>query len=187
MLSNQFGHFLDRPLSPLARKVTVHPHIITIAGFLITALAAAVVTQNLFLGGILILLGGLFDLFDGIVARVNNKTTNFGAFLDSVMDRYSDSFLLIGFAWYFFLNGSAQGMLLSLGTLAGTLIISYAKARAEGLGKQCRSGLMERPERIILMVFGTLTGWVLPVMWILLVLTHLTVLQRIYHVWTVLE
>ncbi len=78
-------------------------------------------------------------------------------------------------------------MLLSIGTMIGTLVISYAKARAEGLGRNCHTGLMERGERIILTIFGALTGLVLPIMWIMLVLTHVTVTQRIYHVWKLMR
>jgi phosphatidylglycerophosphate synthase len=149
---------------------------------MITTFAAATLTQNLIAGGILILLGGFFDMLDGVIARVNNRATDFGAFLDSVLDRYSDAFLLLSFSWYFSKNGSIIGLFLSVGTMIGALIISYAKARAEGLGKNCHTGLMERPDRIILMVFGAFTGWVLPVMWLMLILTHVTVVQRILHV-----
>ncbi len=187
MLSSQLGHFLDRPLSPLAKKIKVNPNIITIVGFIITTIAAITIPYNLRLAGVLILCGGLFDMLDGIIARINGRTTDFGAFLDSVLDRYSDSFLLLGFGWYFFKNDSISGMLLSAGTMIGTLVISYAKARAEGLGRNCHTGLMERPERIILMIFGALTGLVLPIMWILLILTHVTVIQRIYHVWKIMR
>jgi phosphatidylglycerophosphate synthase len=182
MLSNYLGHILDRPLAPLARKITLNPNLVTITGFLITTLAAITLTRDLFWGGVLILAGGLFDMLDGIIARVNNRVTSFGAFLDSVLDRYSDSFLLIAFAWFFLKNNSISGAILSIGTLVGSLIISYARARAEGLGKNCQTGIMERPERIILLIFAALTGLVLPVMWILFVFTHVTVVQRILHV-----
>jgi phosphatidylglycerophosphate synthase len=182
MLSSYFGHFLDGPLSSTAKKININPNAVTIAGFLVTGLAALVLTKDLFWGGALILVGGFFDIFDGIIARVNNRSTDFGAFLDSVLDRYSDSFLFLGFGWYFFRNDSITGLCLSLGTMVGALLISYTRARAEGLGKECRAGLMERPERIILMALGALTGWALHVMWIMFVLTHVTVIQRIYHV-----
>lgn len=187
MLSVRFGHFLDKPLSPLVRNFNLNPNAVTIAGFFITTVAAVVLPQNLRLGGTLIVAGGIFDMLDGVFARVNGKATKFGAFLDSVLDRYSDSFLLLGFAWYFFKNDSIDGVFISIGTLTGALIISYAKARAEGLGRDCCAGLMERPERVILMAFGAITGWVLPVMWLMLVLTHVTVIQRIYYVWKVMS
>ncbi len=185
MLSNHFGHLFDRPLSSLAKTVDVNPNIITIAGFFITAAAAVTLSYDLLAGGILILVGGFFDMFDGIIARTNKRSTEFGAFLDSVMDRYSDSFLFLGLAAYFLKHNSITGMSLSLGSMVGALIISYARARAEGLGKECHTGLMERPDRIILMALGALTGLIVPAMWIMLVLTHFTVIQRIYHVWKV--
>jgi phosphatidylglycerophosphate synthase len=183
MLSGNLGHFLDKPLSSFARKINLNPNVFTIAGFLITAVAAVTIPTDLFLAGILIIVGGVFDMLDGIIARVNNRTTKFGAFLDSVLDRYSDAFLFIGFAWYFYKTGEITGIFLSSGAMAGALLISYTRARAEGLGKECHAGIMERPERVILMAFGALTGWVLQVMWPMLVLTHITVIQRFIYVW----
>ena len=182
MLSEKLGHFLDRPLYSLAKTFNINPNLITITGFIITVIAALTLVQNLFLGGLLIILGGLFDMFDGVVARVNNRTSDFGAFLDSVLDRYSDAALFFGFAWYFLMNDSLTGVAVTIGTMIGALIISYARARAEGLGKSCQTGLMERAERIVLMSLGALTGLILPIMWIMLVLTHVTVIQRIIHV-----
>jgi phosphatidylglycerophosphate synthase len=141
------------------------------------------IPRNIRLGGILILIGGIFDVLDGIVARSRGKTTEFGAFLDSVLDRYSDAFLFLAIAWYFLDRDNLIGIYVSLGTLLGAFLISYTRARAEGLGKSCHTGVMERPERILLLAFAAITGWLLPVLWIMLVLTHITVIQRIYHVW----
>ena len=187
MLNSKLGHILDRPLSSLARRIDVNPNTVTVTGFIVTAVAAIALTQNLLAGGILIITGGIFDLLDGVIARVNNKATDFGAFLDSVLDRYSDAFLLLGFSLYFLKKDSMTGFMLSIGTMIGALIISYAKARAEGLGEKCDTGLMERPERIILMAFGALTGWIFPVMWIMAILTHVTVIQRILYVRKAME
>ncbi|MBI4688240.1 MAG: CDP-alcohol phosphatidyltransferase family protein [Nitrospirae bacterium] len=187
MIGAKFGHFLDKPLTPFLKNLNINPNSLTIAGFVITSIAAIVIHQNLLLGGIIILAGGFLDMLDGIVARITGRTTDFGAFLDSVLDRYSDSFLLASFSWYFFKINSITGMLLSIGTMAGALIVSYTKARAEGLGRACNTGLMERPERIMLLSLGAVTGWVLPVMWLMFILTHITALQRIYHVWNVMR
>jgi phosphatidylglycerophosphate synthase len=187
MLSSYFRHLLDKPLYSFAKKIYISPDVLTVTGFLITVLAAIFLAHDLFLGGVLILLGGVFDMLDGMVARIHNKSTPFGAFLDSVLDRYSDALLFLGLSWYFFKHGSVIGVVLCLGTMTGALLTSYARARAEGLGKDCEVGLMERPERVVLMAFGALTGWIVPVMWIMLVLTHATVIQRIYHVWKVMK
>ena len=183
MLSAKLGHFLDAPLTPLVKRIPFSPNVLTIAGFLVTCVAALTIPYNISLGGVLILVGASFDMIDGIAARTRGKTTKFGAFLDSVLDRYSDAFLFAAVSWYFYARRDYTGAILCLITLVGAFLISYARARAEGLGKSCNVGIMERGERIILLVFGTVTGWLLPVMWVMAVLIHITVIQRIYHVW----
>ncbi|HUO78445.1 MAG TPA: CDP-alcohol phosphatidyltransferase family protein [Thermodesulfovibrionales bacterium] len=183
MLSARLGHFLDKPLGPFAKKIAIHPNVLTIAGFVITVMAALVIPVNLRLGGLLILLGGICDLGDGILARTNGRVSNFGAFLDSLLDRYSDSFLFLSIAWYLARMGDSTGAFLSIGTMVGAFLVSYARARGEGLGIQSQVGIMERPERIILLIVATLTGWLAPVLLVMLVLTHITVIQRAYVVW----
>lgn len=183
MIGSKLGHFLDKPLTSLVKNIPLNPNMLTAAGFVITVAAAFVLPYNIRLGGLLILIGGLFDMLDGISARVNNKVTKFGAFLDSVLDRYSDAFLFLSVAWYLASRGEHTGAFLSLGTLVGAFLISYARARAEGLGEDCKTGIMERPERIILLILAALTGWFVPILWIMLILTHVTVLQRVYYVW----
>jgi len=187
MLSAKLGHFLDVPLSRFAKFVPFSPNTLSVTGFLITVLAAFVIPQNIKLGGILILIGGMLDMLDGVVARTTGRATKFGAFLDSVLDRYSDAFLFLSISWYLAAQGSHTGSFLSIGTLVGAFLISYARARAEGLGQDCHTGIMERPERIILLIFATLTGWIVPVLWVMLVLTHVTVIQRVYHVWKAMK
>jgi phosphatidylglycerophosphate synthase len=182
MLSAKLGHFLDIPLAPLVKRIPFSPNVLTVIGFLVTCVAAMVIPYNIRLGGVLILVGGAFDMLDGIAARTRGKETKFGAFLDSVLDRYSDAFLFLALAWHFSARADYAGALLSIITLIGAFLISYARARAEGLGESCHTGVMERGERLILLIFGTLSGWLLPVMWIMAVLTHITVLQRIYYV-----
>jgi phosphatidylglycerophosphate synthase len=182
MLSSNLSNFLDKPLSSIIKRIEWSPNAITVAGFITTVLSAAFFAFELKAGGLLLILGGLMDMLDGVVARVNDKVTDFGAFLDSVLDRYSDAFVFLGISVYFYRDGNIIGVVLSMGTMVGAFLISYARARAEGLGKECKIGIMERPERIILLVFGALTGWMIEVLWVMILLTHLTVLQRIYHV-----
>lgn len=187
MLSARLGHFLDAPLGFIAKHIPFSPNTLTVTGFVITAIAALVIPYNIRLGGIFIMIGGIFDMLDGMVARTSGKTTKFGAFLDSVLDRYSDAFLFLSIAWYLAAHGDHTGSFLSIGTLVGAFIISYARARSEGLGESCHTGILERPERIILLIFATLTGWLVPVLWIMLVLTHITVIQRVYYVWRMMR
>lgn len=182
MISARLGHFLDGPLAPIARRITVSPNVLTIVGFLISTVAAVSIPFSLRTGGFLILLGGAFDMLDGIVARTNGKNTRFGALLDSTLDRYSDAFLFIAVAWHFFELQDLAGVLLTVGALVGALLISYVRARAEGLGISCHVGLIERPERIVLLALGCLTGWLFAIMGALFALSHITVIQRILHV-----
>lgn len=183
MLSSRLGHFLDKPLSPAARKVRINPNLFTIAGFVITIAAAFVIPVSLRMGGLLILAGGIFDVLDGVVARTNSRTTRFGAFLDSVLDRLSDALIFLSIAWYLAGKGEQSGALLSVGTMVGAFLVSYARARAEGLGINNHEGLMERPERMILLIFAVLTGWLSQVLLLMFILTYLTVIQRASAVW----
>jgi len=183
MISAMLGHALDKPLSAISGRIRVHPNVITVAGFLITLIGAALIPVSLAAGGIVIAAGSLLDMLDGAVARANNKTSRFGAFLDSLLDRYSDAAIFIALAWRFYTRGDAAAAAACVFTMTGALLISYARARAEGVGKECRAGLMERPERLLLLVIGCVFGVIRPVVWALLVLTHLTVAQRVRHVW----
>ena len=121
-------------------------------------------------------------MLDGMVARASDRTSDFGAFLDSVLDRYSDAFLFMASAWYLAGHNELTGAYISLITMAGAFFISYIRARAEGLGRECKVGIMERPERVVLLSIGAITGLIIPALWIMLVLTHFTALQRLYHV-----
>lgn len=183
MLSAKLGHFLDKPLAPLAKRISLSPNSLSIIGFLITTAAAVTIPSSIRTGGLLILLGGFFDMLDGIVARTNGKNTSFGAFLDSTLDRYSDAFIFLAVAWYFFEQGALAGVLFTLGSLVGALLVSYVRARAEGIGIECHIGLMERPERVVLLATGCIiTGWLPYIIMLLFLFSHLTVFQRIVYV-----
>ena len=183
MFGEKFGHFLDRPLEPLAKKITIHPNTLTVIGFFITLFASSIIPFHLKIGGLLILLGGFFDLLDGIVARSNDKSSRLGAFLDSTLDRCSDFFIFFAIGCFFAKTNNLEGVLFTAGSLLGAFMISYIRARAEGLGIQCKVGFLERPERIILISIGCLTGWIFHIMMLLLLLSYLTVVQRILHVY----
>lgn len=181
MLSEKFGHVMDRPLEAFARRIPFSPNTITITGFTLTLVSSLLLAHNLTLGALCLLPAGLFDLIDGVVARNRGKSSPFGAFLDSVIDRYSDAVILLAIAWN--MKGLEQmtGVYLALITLVGSVIVSYARARAEALGVSCSYGLMERAERLILLFIGAVSGYMVPVLWLLAALTHITVLQRILY------
>jgi len=183
MLSNKYGHAFDKPLGVIAQKINFSPNFLSIIGFIITLSACYKLSSDLLMGGVLIIVGALFDMLDGVVARTRNKITLFGAFLDSILDRYSDAFILLALAYNFGNAFNITGVLLSMGTLLGSFMTSYSRARAEGIGEECKYGIMERPERIILISLGAISGYIIPALWILVILTNFTVLQRIYYVW----
>jgi CDP-diacylglycerol--glycerol-3-phosphate 3-phosphatidyltransferase len=153
-------------------------------GFFATLVASTLILMGFwFPAGWVIILSGLFDLFDGVVARKLEKVTTFGNFLDSVLDRYSDLLLLLAILIHYLKKGDPDLVILTSFVSIGTVLIPYVRAKAESLQIQCTIGLMERAERIILLSIGTLFQWMEPVLWILLILTHFTVLQRIHYVW----
>ena len=187
MISNRIGHRLDPYLYNLFKKIfreRGNPNLFTLLGLFATLVASFLILKGFWVGaGLLIILSGLFDLFDGVVARKLGKVTTFGAFLDSVLDRYSDLFLLLALLIYYLQKGILNLVILTSFVSIGTALIPYTRARAEALQIPCNIGLMERAERIILLSAGVLLGWMELMLWVLAILTHFTVVQRIYHVW----
>lgn len=175
-LLNRIARFLA------ARNFT--PHQLTLAGAGLNFIAGWVYSGGIFfLGGLLVLIGGLGDLLDGPLARLTGKAGPFGAFLDSTVDRYSDFFLFGGIAYSFAREEAWGWFLISLGILLGTFVTSYAKARSESLIPSCSVGFLERAERVLLLALGSFVPPLLPwLLWILLLGTHATALQRIFFV-----
>ncbi|MBN2655386.1 MAG: CDP-alcohol phosphatidyltransferase family protein, partial [Nitrospirae bacterium] len=182
MLSQRFGHSFDLYFAPAAKSLPLSPNAVTVAGFLITVLAALVMQNNLFAGGLLILLAGFFDMLDGIIARVKNIQTRFGALLDSTLDRVSDALILLSAAWIFVESGSLTGIFASAAALIFSFIVSYIRARAEGLGINCTIGLMERPERIVTLAAGCILDQLFAAVVVVAVFSAFTAVQRIMHV-----
>ena len=161
----------------------VSPNQLTFAGAILSLLAGVIYAKGyLFLGGIVLFVAGACDLLDGLLARTTGKTSPFGAFLDSVIDRYSDFFVFAGLAVYFAGNGEIFWFFIMLGIILGAFAISYAKSRAENFIKNCSVGTFGRAERTLLLIAGTLVTPLLKlVLLVLLVGTHATAIQRILH------
>ena len=180
------------PLGNLLARSRVHPNVLSLVGLMVSMVAGLVYSTGAFFwAGWIVVAAGTCDVLDGQIARQTGKRSQFGAFLDSTMDRYGEVFILLGLAWYFSdRNQSPWVVLLIILAIAGSLMVSYARARAEGLGIDCKIGLMERPERVTLIVIGSLVAPIpvvgpllLTLMLLLLaVLTNLTAIQRIFHV-----
>jgi len=159
------------------------PNALSVLALLLNGVAAAVVaTGNQVTGGFLVMLFGALDMLDGALARVTGRSSKFGAFLDSTLDRYSEAIVFFGLLVLFTLRRNVQGTLLVYAVLVGSLMVSYTRARAEGLGLKCEVGLLPRPERIILLGLGLIFDQIVPALWILAILTNLTAIQRMMHV-----
>ena len=165
------------------------PNALTILGSLLTAGVGLLVAQGWFLAaGVCLWVFSLTDTLDGALARATNRVSVFGAFLDSVCDRYAEAAVFFGLVWWYQTTGSTLGVALAYLALVGSLMVSYARARAEGVGLQAADiGWFQRPERIILLGVGLLLAAFVPsallgVLALLAVLTSITVLQRVVHV-----
>jgi CDP-diacylglycerol--glycerol-3-phosphate 3-phosphatidyltransferase len=162
-------------------KAVVKPNVLTLLGLFFSLLASFFIaaTGRLLLAGILLVVSGFFDLLDGAVARSTNTVTHFGGFFDSVLDRYSDLVVMFGISIYFLYRADPFSSMAAFFAAIGIAIIPYARARAEAESIPCKSGLLERPERMILLSIGLLFNVCRPIVFILAVLTHVTVLQRV--------
>ena len=162
----------------------IPPNALTVTGFILTLPVAYLLSKGLWRSaGLLLLVSGLFDALDGAVARAMNRTSSFGAFLDSTLDRFGEAVIYLGFMVYYLHKGEFLGGLLVYITIVGSLIVSYARARAEGLGVEGKGGLFTRFERLALLVVALLLKRPLEALMLLAVLSNLTAVQRMYLVW----
>ena len=188
---------VEHIMRPLART-GLTPNMLTLIGLLLTIVTAGVIAyDHLRIGGILVLASGVFDMFDGAMARITQKSSKFGAFFDSTLDRYAEGILLLGVIIYAQFHLPVQQIIggITLANLViwatyitalSSMMISYTRARAEGLGLECKMGLLARPERVILLAAGLLIGGQPGLIWtmlVLAVLTTFTAVQRIIHIW----
>jgi CDP-diacylglycerol--glycerol-3-phosphate 3-phosphatidyltransferase len=151
--------------------------------FLNLGVAAIIATGHPLIGGIMVLFAGAFDLLDGAVARLTQRSTRFGALLDSTLDRLSDAALLFGLLVLYVRQQSTWGILLIYIALVGSMMVSYIRARAEGLELECEVGLLARGERVVILALGLLFNRVIIALWILAVLASVTAAQRVFYVW----
>lgn len=181
---------LIRPIARLLISLKVHPHAITFSGLVLSVLAFNFYRQGSFLyAGMVVVLAGACDALDGRLARETNQMTKFGALMDSTIDRYSEILLFLGLAIFFY-NRHSHVVYLIIFAIAGSFMVSYIRARAEGLGIACRVGIMKREERITYLAIGTLLGAipkygiyvVIATIWFIAVLANVTVIQRIVFI-----
>jgi CDP-diacylglycerol---glycerol-3-phosphate 3-phosphatidyltransferase len=166
----------------------IHPNVLTLIGVCINLAAAWGLARGRFvLAGVIMIAANLFDFIDGKVAHESGTASEFGGFWDSVMDRFSDLALFLGLVYLYGTLQRADYVLVTALAMTFTVLTSYTRARAESLIEKCKVGFMERPERIVLFMIGAFTNRMAAVLWVILVLSVLTVAGRIYHTWRELE
>jgi CDP-diacylglycerol--glycerol-3-phosphate 3-phosphatidyltransferase len=189
-----FGEGCRVLLTAIVRRLAiarVNPNVLTFLGLVINIVAAVFFgyanaenqVRMFFYGGLVVIGAGFMDLVDGRVARATNRVTRFGAFFDSVVDRYSDVALFFGLLVYYARANRFFYLVLTAVVMVGSVMVSYTRARAESLIGSCRVGFMERPERLVLVIIGALTNHMAPVLWVIAVLSNVTVTHRIYYTW----
>ncbi len=186
MIKARLGDRLDPilyRLSLFAQRIGLKPNFLTFIGMGINGVGAwALAGGHWGWAAGLIILAGFFDVFDGAMARNCHKETVFGSFLDSVLDRYSDLILLLGLLIYYGRKGGILEQILVGFAVMGTAVVPYARARAESLMPHCNVGILERPERVLLLFLGAAIPPVMPViLWVLAIFTNVTVLQRVRY------
>jgi len=179
-----------RPVAKLLISLKVHPHVVTFSGLALSILAFNFYRQgHFFYAGVMVVLAGACDVLDGKLARETNKMTKFGALMDSTIDRYSEILLFLGLAIFFY-GKHSHVIYPIIFAIAGSFMVSYIRARAEGLGLECKVGLMQRPERITWLAIGSVLGGIpkygiyvmIVTIWFIAVLANITVIQRIVFI-----
>src|SRR5579885_307272 len=177
------GAIIDRIVRALALS-RIHPNVLTFLGLVINIVAAFLFAAGSFRAAGLVFIGaGLLDMVDGRVARETTRVTRFGGFFDSVLDRYSDLALFRGLLVYYASIDRFFYIVLTAIVMTGSVMVSYTRARAENTIPRCKVGFLERPERIVLIILGALFDRMAPVLWVIAVLSNLTVIYRMVYTW----
>lgn len=180
--------YLEKPIIHLLIKLGISPNLMTSTGLLGTVISAYMLSRGeLLIGGIILLVASLFDMLDGALARAINRVTDFGALFDSVIDRLSEMVLLIGLMIYYLDKSSYEGIIVVYLTFGTSLLVSYLRARAGGMGIDCELGVMTRPERIVVLSVGLVIGqWfeiaIIISLGIITLFSFITCVQRMVHI-----
>ena len=184
------GGLLDAIVRLLA-LARINPNVLTLMGLVVNTYAAflfgyatgANQGRMFFYAGLVIIGSGFFDLVDGRVARASNRVSLFGGFFDSVVDRYSDASLFFGLLVFYARGNRSFYVVLTALVMISAIMVSYARARAESIIGTCRVGFLERPERLVLIIIGALFNVMAPVLWVIAVLSTITVIHRVVYTW----
>lgn len=176
-----------RIVEPIARffgALGLKPNTLTWLGlFLTVAVSPILMAGPLSLAGVLLIVTLGFDALDGALARITGASTRFGAFLDSTLDRWAEVVVYGALLWRFLQAGDDRGVMLAAAAMATSLLVSYTRARAEGISLQCKEGLLTRFERLIILIIGLILGQPIWALWIITILAGFTAVQRIWITW----
>ena len=171
------------PLGKFFNSLGMKPNTMTILGVAGTGVGAIFLAQgNMLWGGLLILITVPFDALDGTMARLRGEANEWGAFVDSVADRYSELITYAGLLYYFVNQGNHLGSMLVFASASGSVLVSYVRARAEGVNLYAKGGILTRVERYLVLAPALVFNQPMIAIWILAILTHITAFQRIYYV-----
>jgi len=166
----------------------IHPNVLTLVGVLVNVAAAcALAVDRFLLAGVIMIVANIFDFIDGKVAHLTNTVSRFGAFWDSTLDRFSDIALFLGLIYLYADLRRTDYVMVAALAMMFSIMTSYARARAESLIDKCKVGFMERPERIVLFMIGAFTDRMAGVLWVILILSIVTVANRIHYTYLVLN
>jgi CDP-diacylglycerol--glycerol-3-phosphate 3-phosphatidyltransferase len=187
MLTDRVRQWSRGVINPIARFVSwtgISPNGVTLIGFVLMAVVGLLLARGyLQLAGVLLVVAAIFDAIDGALARMYNQVTRFGAFFDSTMDRYAEAAIFLGMLIYFQGQGAGTEIILTYIAIVGSLMVSYTRARGEGLGVSIRGGFLTRFERMVILIIFLLLNQLTIALWILALLTNFTALQRIWLTW----
>jgi CDP-diacylglycerol---glycerol-3-phosphate 3-phosphatidyltransferase len=182
--ARKWGATVIQPIALFLGRLGLTPNTITVLGFLMTAAVAAVLaTGHTQLAGVLLIGTLAFDAVDGTLARLMGTTSRFGAFLDSTLDRWAEVALYGALVWLFLQSDQDNGVLLATAAMATSLLVSYTRARAEGVGFQCKEGLLTRFERMVILIAGLIFNQVIWALALIALLAGITAVQRIWVTW----
>jgi CDP-diacylglycerol--glycerol-3-phosphate 3-phosphatidyltransferase len=185
------GHVCMFPLRAIINasvRLGIHPNMLTLIGVLINVGAAWALGKDRFLlAGVIMIVANIFDFIDGKVARITNTVSRFGAFWDSTLDRFSDIALFLGLIYLYATLRRTDYVMVAALAMMFSIMISYARARAESLIDECEVGFMGRPERIVLFMIGAFSDRMAAVLWVILILSIVAVVNRIHYTYLVLN
>ena len=180
----QSSQGIVNPIAGLINRTGLTPNMLTFIGLLLNVGVAAVLAGgSIRLGGWLLLFAASFDALDGALARLTGRQSRFGAFFDSTLDRYSEAVIYGGLLIYYVDQGARTEVLLVYAAIIGSLMVSYSRARAEGLGLECKVGIATRLERVLIIAAGLILNQVTLALWLVAIFANLTAVQRIVYVW----